>query len=196
MYTEEVTETKILSFAGSLRKASYNRGLLRAAQDEPPDDTQVEIFDLGDLPFYNGDVEDLGDPPAVEEFKERISEADAVLIATPEYSRSITGVLKNALDWASRPPADPPLKNKPVSLIGASPGRLGTVSAQSATRPVLFAIGAYVLPSSQVLISGAQSLFDEHGNLVDEDTRQRVRKQVEALVDWTRRLALMHAVVE
>ena len=156
----------------------------------------MDIFDLDDIPLYNGDVEELGDPPAVSGFKEHIYAADAVLIATPEYSRSITGVLKNALDWASRPPADPPLKNKPVALVGASPGRLGTVSAQSATRPVLFAIGSYVLPGSQILVSGAQSLFDEQGNLVDEGTRQRLRGVVEELVDWTRRLELVAAVVE
>lgn len=185
MGSEQVT---VLGFAGSLRKASYNRGLLRAAKEDASEGVAVEIFDLSDIPLYNADVEAVGIPSTVNEFHQRIIAADAILIATPEYNRSITGVLKNALDWASRPPGGPPLKHKPVALLGASPGRLGTVNAQSETSHVLAAIHAYVMPDPQVLISGAKELFDGSGNLTDIETRKRVSVAVDALVDWTHRL--------
>ena len=117
---------RVLGFAGSLRKASFNAGLLRAAQEMLPDGMALEVFDLLPIPLYNADVEAHGFPEAVTRFRERIAAADALLIATPEYNYSIPGVLKNAIDWASRPPGNTPLDGKTVALMGASPGMMGT----------------------------------------------------------------------
>ena len=112
---------KVLGFAGSLRKASWNRGLLRAGQQVAPFDVAIEIFDISDIPLYSEDVRQQGFPPVVQSFRERIRVADALLIATPEYNYSVPGVLKNAIDWASRPP-DQPFQDKPIALMGASAG--------------------------------------------------------------------------
>jgi chromate reductase, NAD(P)H dehydrogenase (quinone) len=125
---------RILGIPGSLRQHSYNRGLIRAAQDVAPEGVEVELYLLHDIPFFNGDVEDIGDPDAVVRFKEAIREADGLLIATPQYNRSIPGVLKNAIDWASRPPRGSALDGKPTAVFGASPGATGTARAQSQLR--------------------------------------------------------------
>ena len=124
---------QILGIAGSLRLASYNRGLIRAAQQVAPDGVEIAAFDLLPIPLYNADVEAEGAPAPVRDLKERIRAADALLIATPEYNYSIPGVQKNAIDWASRPPQDSPLRHKPIGLMGASPGGFGTVRSQLST---------------------------------------------------------------
>lgn len=179
----------VLGVAGSLRQASYNRGLIRAAQEVAPNDVVVEDYDIGAIPLYNGDIEAREIPRVVRDFAERIRAADAVLIATPEYNFGIPGVLKNAIDWVSRPAVNNPLRHKPVALMGAAGGNFGTTRAQLQLRQVLASgIDAYTLGKPDVLIARAGTLFDNEGNLRDEDTRERVRALLEALVDWTRRL--------
>lgn len=178
----------ILGVAGSLRRLSFNRGLLRAAQELAPEGVKIKVFDLAPIPLYNQDVEAQGDPEPVRQLKQAISEADALLIATPEHNYSVPGVLKNAIDWASRPPERAVLTHKPVAIMGASTGRFGTARAQLVLRQVLLATNCYVLIEPEVYVGRAPNGFDANSNLVDEPTRQRVRALVEALVDWTSRL--------
>ena len=183
-----MTNLNILGFSGSLRKASFNRGLLRAAQELAPDDVEIELFDLLDLPIYNGDVEADGKPDSVQRLQERIVAADAVLIATPEYNGSYSGVLKNAIDWASRPFPQPVLAEKPVGIMGAVAGRLGTARAQIALRQLLMGQGCYVLPRPQVQISIRPNVFELDGTLADEEARNNIAGFIEALAAWARRL--------
>ena len=143
-------------------------------------------LDLIDVPVYNGDVEAAGNPPAVVELKTRVKEADGLLIATPEYNRGMPGVLKNALDWASRPP-DQALKAKPVALIGATPGGFGTRAAQFQLRQILGNPGAMVLPKPELWVSSAEEKFDDEGTLTDETTREHLVEVLEAFRDWVRR---------
>ncbi len=182
------TPVLVLGIAGSLRRASYNQGLMRAAAEVAPPGVAVEPFDLAPLPLYDEDVRARGDPDAVRRLKERIAAADAVLFATPEYNYSIPGVLKNAIDWASRPAATTPLLGKPVAIMGASSGGFGTVRAQLALRQVFVYVGALCLLKPEVHVSKAAEKFDADGNLVDPATRESVRALVAALVDWSWRL--------
>jgi chromate reductase len=180
---------KILGFAGSLRKASFNRGLLRAASQATPAGAELEIYDLLDIPLYNGDVEAAGVPQPVQEFAERVRAADAVLIASPEYNYGMSGVLKNALDWVSRASVRNPLRHKPVAIMGASGGNFGTARSQLQLRAVLASqIDAWTLGKPEVLVPRAGTLFDDLGNLEDDETRERVAALVAALVDWAGRL--------
>lgn len=176
----------VLGFSGSLRKGSYNTGLLRAATEMLPDGMTLEIFDLIDIPLYNGDVEAAGMPEAVQRFRGRIAAADALLIACPEYNHSLTGVLKNAIDWGSRPP-DQPLSGKPVALMGGG-GGFGTVRAQVHLRYLLTNLNMLQLNKPDVLVARIHERFDEAGNLTDEATRDKIRNMLEALAEWTRRL--------
>jgi chromate reductase len=173
---------KLLGIAGSLRKSSFNRGLLRAARELLPADVELAEFDIRGVPFYDGDVEAAGDPEPVVALKDAIREADALLIATPEYNRGIPGGLKNAIDWASRPPLGSPLAGKPVALLGASTGRGGTALAQQQLRQALEFPRAFVLDEPQVLVPEAYLRFDQHGELVDETTRAEVAELLDALV--------------
>jgi chromate reductase, NAD(P)H dehydrogenase (quinone) len=179
---------RILALAGSLRQGSYNQGLLRAAKELAPEWVEVQFFDIGTLPFFNEDLEAAGDPEAVRRFKEAISNANAVLIATPEYNGAVPGVLANAIDWASRPTGHSVLRNKPVAVMGAVLGRSGSANAQAALRGVLSRVGAVVVPDPQVLVPQASRLFDEQVNLRDEDTREEIRQLVEAVAYWCRRV--------
>ncbi len=182
----EGNEFRILGMAGSLRRASFNRGLIRAARELALEGMVVEPYDnLEKIPFFNQDVEDEGDPAPVRDLKERVREADAVLIATPEYDYAIPGVLTTALDWALRPPS--PLRHKPVGIVGASPGRVGTARGQMVLRQILLHAPAYVMPEPQMLISNARERFDENGDLTDEQTRERMRRFLIALVEWDER---------
>lgn len=181
---DEQARLRVLGIAGSLREASYNKKLVRAARTLAPEGMEVVPFDLAPLPLFNADVEAEGDPPAVTAFKEAIRAADALLIATPEYNHGIPGVLKNAVDWASRGGGASPLREKAVAILGASAGRWGTVRAQEHLRQVLAACGAYVLPRPSVLVGRAGEQFDETGALSDASTRERVRRLLEALAEW------------
>jgi chromate reductase, NAD(P)H dehydrogenase (quinone) len=178
----------ILGIAGSLRAGSYNRALLRAAQEIAPEGMQITAFDLAPIPLYNGDVEAQGDPEPVIALKTAIREADALLIVTPEYNYGVPGVLKNAIDWASRPPGQSPLNGKPVALMGATPGMTGTARAQLQLRQAFVFTQSYPLAGPEVLVPRATEKFDTEGRLTDEATRQHVRRLLERLTEWTRRL--------
>jgi chromate reductase len=173
---------KILGIAGSLRKASYNRALLRAARELLPAAVELEELDLRGLPFYDGDLEAAGDPEPVAALKHAIRDADAVLIATPEYNRGTPGVLKNAIDWASRPPLASPLTGKPVAIMGASTGRGGTARAQEQLRAALEFSRAAVVEQPEVLVPEAFMRFDEHGELVDPGIRAELSELIDTLV--------------
>jgi chromate reductase len=185
-----VDQTRILGFAGSLRRASYNRGLIRAASELAPAGTLVDVFDLDDLPLYNQDVEDAGEPPSVVAFKRAIARADALLVATPEYNHGVPGVLKNAIDWASRPRVTSPLRDKSVAVVGASPGNGSTARAQAQLREAFVFTGACVMPQPELLIGAAASHFDDDGNLTDPALRTSLLELVEALRAWTLRIDL------
>jgi chromate reductase len=181
------TQIRVIGFAGSLRKASFNRALLRAARDLAPEGMTMEIFDLLSVPLYNGDVEAAGEPLGVAAFKQAIRDADAVLMATPEYNHGVPGVMKNAVDWASRPPRAAPLNGKPVGLIGASPGMTGSARGQSQLRQAFEFTNSYCMPQPEVLVFRAHEKFDADGRLTDEATEKYLRAYLEALLAWALR---------
>lgn len=179
---------QVVAIAGSLRAASYNRGLVRAAQDVAPRGLTITIRDLAPIPLYNADVEAQGDPPPVAQLKDAVREADALLIAVPEYNYGVSGVLKNTLDWLSRPPERSVLAGKPAALMGASPGMVGTARAQLQVRQTFVYTQTWVMPPPpEILVARAQEKFDARGQLTDEDTRARLRTLLEALMTWTQR---------
>ncbi len=177
----------VLGITGSLRDASFNTALLKAAAELLPPDMTLEIVDLADLPMFDVDIEKPF-PASVACFRERITRADAVLISTPEYNSSISGVLKNALDWASRAP-EPPFTGKPVAVMGASTGVFGTARAQLQLRQVLTHISALVMPKPEVMVARAADAFDAQGNLVNETTRGFLQSLLTGLGEWTRRVS-------
>jgi chromate reductase len=177
---------RLLGIAGSLRRGSYNRGLLRAAGAVLPEGVVFGVCALDDIPLFNADVMAQGDPEPVAELKDRIQAADALLIATPENNYSIPGVLKNALDWASRPNKNSCLRGKPVGIIGASSGEGGTVRAQTALRQVFVLTNSMVLVQPELRVPFAGQKFNAGGELIDEDIRTRLAAFVEALVAWAR----------
>lgn len=177
----------ILGVSGSLRKASYNSAALRAAQELAPGSTVITLADISAIPMYNGDVREQGLPPTVESLVEQVASADAVLIATPEYNYTIPGVLKNAIDWVSKAP-DQPFRNKPVAVMGASMGAIGTARAQYDLRKVFVFLDAHVLNQPEIMIAAAHTRFDASGHLTDEMTRTLIGKQIVALKDWALRL--------
>lgn len=179
---------RVLGFAGSLRRASFNRSLLRAAQELSPEGLKITAFDLSVVPLYNGDVEAEGDPEGVAAFKQAIRDADAVLMVTPEYNHGVPGVMKNAVDWASRPPQSAPLARKPVGIIGASPGMTGSARGQSQLRQAFEFTNSYCMPQPELLVFRAHEKFDADGRLIDEATADHLRRYLEAFLEWTRRL--------
>jgi chromate reductase len=183
----EQSTISVLGFAGSLRRASWNQGLLRAAQEAAPPGIAIEVFDISDIPLYSEDIRQRGFPAVVQGFRERIRAADALLIATPEYNYSVPGVLKNAIDWASRPP-DQPFHDKPIALMGASAGTFGTTRAQHHLRQSFVYLDGRLLARPEVLIPGAAQKFDADGNLTDAPTRKLIAELIAALAAWTRRL--------
>jgi len=177
----------VIGISGSLRKGSFNTAALRAAQGLAPEGMTIERAEIGDLPLYNDDVRAAGFPPPAERLRAQIAAADAVLLVTPEYNYSISGVLKNAIDWASRPP-NQPFEAKPVAIMGASPGLFGSARAQYHLRQMLIFLNAMPVNRPEVMIGQAQNKFDADGNLTDEPTREFIRKLLVALRDWTERL--------
>src|SRR5215212_3108928 len=174
---------RVLGMSGSLRRASFNTAALRAAAELAPAGMEVETYSgLAAIPPYNDDVRQQGYPPPVADLRARIKAADALLIATPEYNYSVPGVLKNAIDWASRPP-DQPFDGKPIAIMGASPGQIGTARAQYHLRQMLVFLDAFPLNKPEVLIN-----FDEAGRLTDEPTRAFIGKLLNSLREWTGRL--------
>lgn len=178
---------KILGFAGSLRKGSYNKALLRAALELLPEDASLDIFDLEGIPPYNQDLDDSM-PERVKEFKKKIRAADAILIVTPEYNYSIPGVLKNAIDWASRPPGNNSWDGKPVAIMSASIGMLGGARAQYHLRQIFVYINMFPVIRPEVIVPFVQDKVDQNGRVTDEKTRRKIRELLESLVAWTRRL--------
>jgi chromate reductase len=171
---------KVLAFAGSLRKGSFNKALIRAAIELAPEGVAIEFFDLEGIPLFNQEFE-ANPPPRVKEFKEKIREADALLISTPEYNYSISGVIKNALDCASRPRADTPLEGKPVAIMSASTGRFGGARAQYHLRQSFVFLNMQPVNRPEVMLSDAQHNVDANGNVTNEQTRQLIRQLLEAL---------------
>lgn len=166
---------EVLGVAGSLRSGSYNRALLTAAQELAPASMSIERFDLASIPLYNADLDtDADRPAAVERFKADIARADALLVATPEYNHSVPGVLKNALDWASRPGHASVLKDKTVAVMGASQSAVGAARAQEHLKLIFDATLSHVMPHSGVVVASAREKFDEEGQLTSEGTREFV----------------------
>jgi chromate reductase len=178
---------KILGFVGSLRKGSYNKALMRAAVVLAPEDAAIEVFDLEGIPLFNQDLENQP-PQTVKAFKAEIRKADAVLIASPEYNYSVPGVLKNAIDWASRPYGDNAFEGKPVALMSASIGSLGGARAQYHLRQSFIFLDMHPLNRPEVMMPFAEDNVDAEGNVTNEQTKQLIRELLEALVQWTRKL--------
>src|SRR6185503_1486880 len=178
---------RILGIAGSLRRDSYNRATLRAAIELAPEGASIETFELDEIPGFNQDDEQ--NPPAkVVELKKLIREVDAILFVTPEYNYSIPGVLKNAIDWASRPYGDSAWNGKPAAIMGASVGTLGTARAQYHLRQMMVFLNMFPINQSEVMIGNASTRFDQEGNLTDEGTIDHIRQLLQNLVEWTRRI--------
>jgi chromate reductase len=178
---------RILGIAGSLRRGSFNRAALRAAGLLVPEGAEIDIFELDQIPPFNQDNEQ--NPPAsVVELKRRIRSADAILIVTPEYNYSVPGVLKNAIDWASRPYGDNSWAGKPAAIMGASPGAGGTARAQYHLRQIFVYLDVHPINKPEAMIMDAANRFDAEGNLTHEPTKELIRKLLVALVEWTGRI--------
>jgi chromate reductase, NAD(P)H dehydrogenase (quinone) len=178
---------RVVGISGSLRKGSFNSAALRAAQSLAPEGMTIERVEIGDLPLYNDDLRTAGFPPPAERLRAQLAAADGILFVTPEYNYSVSGVLKNAIDWASRPP-NQPFDGKPVAVMGASPGLFGTARAQYHLRQMMVFLNAFIVNRPEVMIGQAPTKFDQDGNLTDEQTREFIRKLLVALRDWTERL--------
>jgi chromate reductase, NAD(P)H dehydrogenase (quinone) len=177
----------ILGIAGSLRRDSYNRATLQAAQELTPASARIDVFDIDGLPGFNQDDE-RQPPTKVVELKQQIRSADAILFVTPEYNYSVPGVLKNAIDWASRPYGESAWNGKPVAVMGASVGMLGTARAQYHLRQMFVFLNMFPVNQPEVMISNAAKRFDEHGKLTDETSRNLIQQLLEELVKWTKLL--------
>lgn len=181
--------TKILGISGSLRRQSYNTALLRAAQQVIGPDVELEIATLHGIPLYDGDLEEAeGIPSAVLDLQARIMACDGLLLVTPEYNNSMPGVFKNALDWATRPPAtsEKVFRNRPVAVIGASPGGFGTILAQNSWLPVLRTLGTRQWHGGRLLVSRAGKVFNENGDMVDEAMRAQLQAFMQGFVDFVK----------
>lgn len=185
--TQQADGISLLAMAGSRRRRSFNRALLRAAVARVPGGVEVRELDPSRLPFYDGDLEAAGDPEPVSELKAAVHAADLVLLVTPEYNAGLPAVLKNAVDWGSRPPRPQAWDGKPVAIMGATPGRLGTALAQRSLRESLAGLNAHVMPQPRILLAGAGTLFDEDLNLTDDGTAKRLDKFMSAAAEWARR---------
>jgi chromate reductase len=178
----------ILGIVGSLRQGSFNRMLLREAFRLAPPKVETQTAELAGIPLYDGDLEEHDYPVPVNSLKDAIRAADGILLASPEYNYSIPGVVKNAIDWTSRPAKDIPWKGKPVAIMGASSGRFGTVRGQQHLRLVLFAVGAMVLNQPEILVGPAKEAFDGEGHLTDERVLGQMAKLWPAFLAWIDRV--------
>ena len=184
--SDQKTILKVVSFSGSLRKGSINTAALRALKALAPADLAIDIFDLSEIPLYNDDLRTgPGYPPSVQSFRDALKAADGVLIATPEYNYSIPGVLKNAIDWASRPP-EQPFDGKPIGILGASPGALGSSRAQYHLRQCFIYLNGQVMNRPEVMIGQANSKFDAEGNLTDQGTSDFLKGFLASFADHIR----------
>ena len=183
----EARSVRVLGICGSLRKASFNRATLNTAIELKPAGMTVEIAEIGDIPLYNEDVRAQGFPPPVERLRQQIAAADALLFVSPEYNYSMSGVLKNAIDWASRPP-DQPFAGKPCAIMGAGAGMAGTARAQYDLRRSCVFLDMHPVNKPEVLIGQAQTKFDANGRLTDEAARGFIRDLMAALENWTRQI--------
>lgn len=184
---------RIVAFAGSLRRGSYNRALIHAAVELAPDGMTIEPIEIGELPFFNADLEAEGDPPSVVAFQAAVRQADGILIATPEYNDGIPAVLTNTIDWGSRLPGRSPLIGKPVAVMGASPSQIGTARAQLHLRQLLAHVQARILPPPELLVARAHERFDARLRLKDEGTRKMLG---ELLVRFSRWIARERAAAQ
>ena len=176
--------TRIVGLSGSLRRHSFNSGLLRAAAEAMPEGAVLEIGSIAEIPLYDGDVEAESIPAPVAALKDKVAAADGLLLVSPEYNNSIPGVFKNAIDWLSRPSSDIAriFRGKPVALIGASPGNFGTILSQAAWLPVLRTLGAEHWAEGRLMVSRAGDMFDGEGNLVDDEVREKLAKYLAGFV--------------
>ncbi|WP_370152199.1 NADPH-dependent FMN reductase [Ferrovibrio sp.] len=181
------TDIRVAALCGSLRKDSYNAAALRAAIELAPAGMTIRPAPVGDLPLYNDDIRQAGYPEPVARLRQALGEADAVLFVTPEYNFSIPGVLKNAIDWASRPPSQP-FDGKPVAIMGAATGVIGTARAQYHLRQMMVFLNAFPVNKPEVFIGQAASKFDAGGNLTDQPTRDIIAQLLAALQAWTLKL--------
>ena len=178
---------RILGIAGSLRRESFNRAALRAATQLVPEGATIDVFELDGIPGFSQDEEQ--NPPAkVVELKRLVREADAILFVTPEYNYSVPGVLKNAIDWASRPYGDSAWNGKPAAIMGASVGTIGTARAQYHLRQMMVFLNMFPINQPEVMIGNAHQRFDAAGNLKDDATKEFIRQLLQNLVEWTRRI--------
>ena len=175
---------QVVGVAGSLRQGSFNRALLRAAQQLAPVAVQIRIYDLSEIPLFNEDVERAGIPSAVARLRAAVAEADGFLVATPEYNHGVPGVMKNAFDWLSRPPGKSVLNGKPAAIVGASPGITGAARAQSQLRQSFVFTNTPVLPQPEVLVGRAHEKFDSDGRLTDDTTRKFLLLLLEEFAHW------------
>ncbi len=185
--TQSTSPVRVLGIAGSLRRASFNRAALRAARELAPPSVTVEICEIDGIPGFNEDIEKTP-PEKVVELKRRIREAEAILLVTPEYNYSVPGVLKNAIDWASRPYGDSAWEGKPVAVMGASIGMLGTGRAQYHLRQMFVFLNMYPVNRPEVMIGQAAKKFDKQLNLTDETSKKLIVKLLDNLAAWTRKL--------
>ena len=181
--------SRIIGISGSLRRDSFNTALLRAAVELMPNGAELRIESIEGIPLYNGDMEAAeGIPQRVAELKRAIAEADGLLLSTPEYNNSIPGVLKNAVDWLSRPASDikAVFGGKRVAVMGASPGGFGTILSQNAWLPVLRTLGTKPWFGGRLLVSRAQTVFDEHGKMTDETSKKQLERFLHGFLEFVR----------
>ena len=176
------SNVRIVGIAGSLRKGSYNAAALRAAKELAPSGMSIDIFDIAPIPLYNEDVKQQGFPAPVADLRRRVKEADGLLLVTPEYNYSVSGVLKNTIDWISRPP-EQPFDGKPIAIMGASQGALGTARGQYHLRQMFIFLNAHVLNRPEVMITQAQNKFDAEGKLTDQPTRDLIAQLLTSFRD-------------
>ena len=178
---------RILGISGSLRKGSFNTSALRAAMELCPDEAEIEICEIGQLPLFDQDFEtDL--PAAVSDFKEKVAAADAIIFSTPEYNYSVPGVLKNAIDCGSRPYGKSAWDGKPAAIMGASGGAIGTARAQYDLRKMMVFLNMFPINKPEVMIGNAGEKFDKSSALTDEGTRKIIAQMLDALIAWTKKL--------